>query len=76
MLITIANLNDVSKIRVLITALKAHGFHPMEAGQDGIAGMPGIRGIKGSFALKVPKEEAKDAKLLADALISEMEKTH
>ncbi len=74
MLVTIAHLQDSAKIRVLISALKAHGFHPLEAGQEGIAGMPGIRGIRGGFAIKVPKSEEKDAKILANALIAEMEK--
>lgn len=73
MLVTIANLRDISKIRVLITALKAHGFHPMESGQDGLAGMPGVRGYKGTYAIKVPKAEAEDAKILSDDLIKEME---
>ncbi len=73
MLVTIANLRDSAKIRVLITALKAHGFHPVETGQDGLAGMPGVRGFKGTYAIKVPEQEAKDAKLLSDDIISDMQ---
>ena len=57
---------------MLITALKAYGFDPVEEGQDGIAGMPGIRGISGDFALKVPDEQAKDAKILCDELLKQM----
>ena len=74
MFVTIASLKDLSKVRILFAALKAHGFHPLEGGEDGLPGMPGITGLKGGIAIKVPEQEAEDAKLLSEALIKDMEK--
>lgn len=71
MLETIAEVTDAAVARVLITALRAHGFHPMEGGDSGLPGMPGVFGPKG-VAIWVPEEEARDARLLAEALIKEM----
>lgn len=71
MLETIAYLDDPSIARVLAAALSAHGFHPVEGGNDGLPGMPGVMGLRG-IPLSVPEEEAADARLLADALIAEM----
>lgn len=62
----------MSVARVLMTALKAHGFHPLEGGDLGLPGMPGVTGIKGTFGIRVPEDEQEDAKLLADHLIEEM----
>jgi hypothetical protein len=67
----IADVADPSVARVLITALKAHGFHPLEGGENGLPGMPGIYGPKG-VAISVPEEEARDARPLAEALLKEM----
>jgi len=67
----VAEIADPSMARVIVTALKAHGFHPLEGGEGGLPGLPGVFGPRG-FALKVPDEEAADAKLLADALLAEM----
>ena len=61
----------VSHPRVLIVALKAHGFHPEEGGQNGLPGMPGVLGPKG-IPIQVPEEEARDAKLLAEDLLKQM----
>ena len=69
---TIAEVEDISVARVLVTALKAHGFHPLEGGEAGLPGMPGITGVRGTVAIQVPEEEMADAKLLAEALIAEM----
>jgi len=68
---TIAHVSDPSLARVLIVALKAHGFHPDEGGQNGLPGMPGVLGPKG-IPIQVPEEEARDAKLLADDLLKQM----
>jgi hypothetical protein len=61
---TIAHVQDPSMARVLITALKAHGFHPLESG-----GVVGPRGIP----ILVPEEEMRDAKVLAEDLLREMD---
>jgi hypothetical protein len=68
---TIADVADPSAARVLITALKAHGFHPLEGGESGLPGLPGIFGPKG-VAIQVPEEEAEDARALAAELLREM----
>lgn len=68
---TIAYVDDPAKARVLAVALQAHGFHPMEGGNDGLPGMPGVLGLKG-IAVQVPGEEARDARMLAEALLAEM----
>ncbi|MGN6683341.1 MAG: hypothetical protein ACTHKD_04945 [Devosia sp.] len=68
---TIAHVSDPSLARVLIVALKAHGFHPEESGQNGLPGMPGVLGPKG-IPIQVPEEEARDAKLLAEDLLKQM----
>jgi hypothetical protein len=72
MLETVAEVDDLSVARVLVTALRAHGFNPMEPG-DG--GLPGVRGwFNGKLvAVLVPEEEATDARVLADALLKEMQ---
>lgn len=57
--------------RVLITALKAHGFHPKEGGEMGLPGLPGVYGPKG-ILIELPEEEVADGKVLADVLIAEM----
>ncbi len=68
---SIAELQDPAAARVLITALKAHGFHPLEGGENGLPGLPGVYGPRG-IDIAVPEDEAEDAKVLADALIAEM----
>jgi hypothetical protein len=69
---TIAELESASEARVLVMALKAHGFHPLGDGDDGLPGLPGIRGLDGKIAIKVPEAEAGDARLLANALLLDM----
>jgi hypothetical protein len=68
---TIAEVLDPSQARVLIAALKAHGFHPIEGGESGLPGLPGVYGPRG-IAIIVPEQEARDAGALADALLVEM----
>ncbi len=68
----IAEVADPSVARVLLTALKAHGFHPLEGGESGLPGMPGVYSPRG-IAIEVPEDEAADAKVLADDLIKQMQ---
>jgi hypothetical protein len=68
---TVAHVADPSLARVLIAALKAHGFHPLEGGQNGLPGMPGVVEPRG-IAIQVPDEEARDGKLLAEDLLKQM----
>lgn len=71
---TIAELEDFSEARVLVAALRAHGFHPLDGSENGLPGLPGIRSLKGLIAIQVPEGEAGDARLLADALVADMRK--
>jgi len=64
---------DASIVRIIVTALKAHGFNPREDGLEGLPGMPGVSFSKG-YGIQVPSEEAGDARLLAEALLEEMVK--
>ncbi|MGV3651355.1 MAG: hypothetical protein ACO1OK_08010 [Devosia sp.] len=68
---TVAEIADPSQARVLITALKAHGFHPLEGGENGLPGLPGVYGARG-IAIAVPDAEARDARLLLGDLIDDM----
>jgi len=71
----IAEVEDISIARVLVTALKAHGFNPPDGSETGLPGMPGVTGIKGTYSIIVPEDEAADARLLANSLIAEMQKS-
>ena len=71
MLETIVEVNDPAVARVLVSALRAHGFHPVEGGEGGLPGMPGVFSPKGA-PIRVPEEEAHDARQLATALLKEM----
>lgn len=71
MFVSIVDVEDVSLARVLVTALKAHGFHPMEDAA-GLPGMPGVTGVKGTISIRVPEDEKADAEILAKALLSDM----
>jgi hypothetical protein len=68
---TIAEVADPAAARVLILALKAHGFHPLEGGDSGLPGLPGVFGPKG-VAIRVPEDEVEDARLLAETLLRDM----
>lgn len=67
---TIVRIEDLAAARVLVAALKAHGFHPLEGGEGGLPGVSGPRGL----AIEVPEEEAQDAAILARALLADMGK--
>ncbi len=69
---TIAEIEDPSVARVLITALKAHGFHPREGAESGLPGLPGVYGPKG-IPIELPEEEAEDGRVLAEALLKDMQ---
>jgi hypothetical protein len=71
---TIAEVADPSAARVLILALKAHGFHPIEGGDSGLPGLPGVFGPKG-VPIQVLEEEADDARVLAEELLRQMRET-
>lgn len=68
----IAQVENPSVARVLVVALRAHGFHPLEGGDGGLPGVPNLFGPKG-VPVQVPQEEAEDATLLARELLNEME---
>jgi len=70
---TIMRVDNPSTARVLVAALKAHGFHPLEGGEGGLPGLPGVFGPRG-VAIEVPEEEAADAGVLAKDLLREMER--
>lgn len=63
--------SDSAILRILVVALKAHGFHPIEDGFEGIPGYPGVIPAEG-VGIQVPTQEAVDAKLLVEALLEEM----
>lgn len=68
---TIAQIRDASVARILIVALRAHGFHPLEP-RDG--GLPGVRPLFGSegVGIDVPENEAADATILVEDLLKDM----
>ena len=67
----VATVEDPSVARVLIAALKAHGFHPREGAEHGLPGFAGVYGPKG-ILIELPDAEAADGKILAEALVKEM----
>ena len=67
----IAHVENPSTARVLVVALRAHGFHPLEHGEGGLPGVGNIFG-NGGVPVQVPEEEAADATILAAELLKEM----
>lgn len=67
----IAQVENPSMARVLVVALRAHGFHPLEQGEGGLPGMPNLFGPDG-VPVQVPDDEAEDATVLARELLKEM----
>lgn len=61
-----------STAQVMIVALKAHGFHPLDPREGGLPGVPNLFGPEG-FIVEVPEDEAADATLLATDLLKDME---
>lgn len=70
-IVTIMKVEDVAHARILIPALKGHGFHPIEGTDIGLSGMGGMAGPNG-ISIKVPEDEAEDAKILAEALLADI----
>jgi len=71
---TVAQVKDLSVARVLLVALKAHGFHPLEPREGGLPGVSGLFGPEG-FPIEVPEDEAQDAALLVADLLRDMQGT-
>lgn len=68
----IIQVKSQSVARVLIVALRAHGFHPLEPREGGLPGVPNLFGPEG-FVVEVPEEEVGDATALAEDLLRDME---
>jgi hypothetical protein len=68
----IAQVRDHSTARVLLVALRAHGFHPMDLREGGLPGVPNLFGAAG-FTIEVPEDEVSDATLLVGDLLRTME---
>ncbi len=66
-----AEIDDPSIARVLLAALKAHGFHPREGAEHGLPGLAGIYGPRG-IPIELPEAEAADGRLLVADLLAEM----
>lgn len=68
---TVLTHRDPSLLRVIVVALKAHGFHPLEDEFSGLPGLPGVSAPRG-MGVQVPEAEAEDARALVDVLLAEM----
>ncbi|MBJ6987612.1 MULTISPECIES: hypothetical protein [unclassified Devosia] len=71
---TIARVKDLSVARILLVALRAHGFHPLELREGGLPGVPNLFAEEG-VGIEVPDDEAEDAKLLAGELLKDMQES-
>lgn len=67
----IATVDNPSTARVLVAALRAHGFHPLEQGEGGLPGLPNLFGREG-VPVQLPEAEAADGRILAEDLLREM----
>ena len=68
----IAQVRDASIARIVIVALRAHGFHPLDISDGGLPGVPNLFGPEG-VSIEVPEDEASDATLLATELLRDMQ---
>ncbi|NMA99566.1 MAG: hypothetical protein GX970_15920 [Phyllobacteriaceae bacterium] len=68
----VAQVKDQSTARVLLVALRAHGFHPLDLREGGLPGVPNLFGADG-FTIEVPEEELSDATVLVGDLLRDME---
>lgn len=68
----IIQVKSQSVARVLIVALRAHGFHPLDPREGGLPGVPNLFGPEG-FVVEVPEDEVGDATALAEDLLRDME---
>lgn len=69
--ITIGQVRDEGMARIILVALRAHGFHPLEPGDGGLPGVPNLFGREG-VGIDVPEDEAADATLLFEELLKDM----
>lgn len=69
--ITIGQVRDDGVARIILVALRAHGFHPLEPRDGGLPGVPNLFGREG-VGIEVPEEEAADATLLLGELLKDM----
>lgn len=69
--ITIGQVRDEGMARIILVALRAHGFHPLEPRDGGLPGVPNLFGPEG-VAIDVPEDEAGDATLLFAELLKDM----
>lgn len=67
----IAQVRDSGIARILIVALRAHGFHPLEPRDGGLPGVPNLFGAEG-VSIEVPENEAGDATILVEDLLKDM----
>ena len=67
----IARVPDANVARSLIVALRAYGFHPGEIEDGGLPGITDPLFGKG-VPIRVPEEEAADARVLAEDLLRQM----
>lgn len=69
----VAQVRDQSIARVVIVALRAHGFHPLDLRDGGLPGVPNLFGSDG-FTVEVPEDEVADATVLVGDLLKDMER--
>lgn len=67
---TIAEVGDADMARVLTTALRGYGFHPLERDDAGPFALGAF--TQRGFPIEVPEAEAGDARALAAALLADM----
>lgn len=68
----VAQVKDHSIARILIVALRAHGFHPLDLREGGLPGVPNLFAADGVI-IEVPEEEVSDATDLVADLLRDME---
>ncbi|KFL30451.1 hypothetical protein JP75_14800 [Devosia riboflavina] len=69
--VTIGQVRDEGVARIILVALRAHGFHPLEPRDGGLPGVPNLFGREG-VGIDVPEDEAADATLLFQELLKDM----
>jgi hypothetical protein len=68
---TIAQVRDAGVARIVLVALRAHGFHPLEPSDGGLPGVPNLFGPEG-IGIDVPESEVADATVLVQQLLKDM----
>lgn len=68
---TIIHVERESIARLMVAALRAHGFNPRDVADGGLPGIQSAMTDKG-LAISVPAGEANDARPLAEALLADM----